>query len=54
MDESVETKVRHVTVILNNWAADIQREQCDDRTKHSQHDFEVYAFSHLVDGLAAD
>ena len=31
MDESVETKMRDVTVILNNLAADFQREQYDDR-----------------------
>ena len=35
-------------------AADFQREQYGDRTKHSQHDIEENCFSHLVDGLAAD
>jgi hypothetical protein len=54
MDKGHETKMRNVTVILNNLAADFQREQYDDRTKHSRHHSEENSFSYLVDDLAAD
>ena len=54
MDKGHEANVRGVTVILDNLAADFQREQYGDRTRHSQHDIEENYFSHLVDGLAAD